>query len=455
MDFYDSVANHNAEISDKDGNLLFYFNGCRIVDSTFQLMENGDSINFGKTWRGYCDTWSRYPGSQNSIVLPDPGNEEKGRNGYYVIHKRQELVSVPNIEVSIPELLYTYIDMSGNNGRGTVAIKNKVFFKTTDIVSGYLSACKHSNGRDWWLVQMQDDTNVYFKILLTKDTIMAVDSQSIAESPIFNPYSGVGQAVFTPDGKKWITNGNDQCLIFDFDRTTGELSNLIRVMPQDSGIFYGVAVSPNSRFVYLSNDYDLFQVDLWADDIPGSLEHIAHIDSFPDPSYFWSKFGQAQLAPDCRIYIVSSGTNTYLHVINKPDEKGKACDFRQHSLHLPHLNFNNCIPNFPHFRMDEADICDPTITSMFGEAVWYRRDLDVFPNPSSGIFNIILPDAGCGTLVVLNLEGQVILQKDVSNVLPEVEIDISAHSNGSYFIEYYPEKSKERIFYGVQVVKIE
>lgn len=110
-------------------------------------------------------------------------------------------------------------------------------------------------------------------------------------------------------------------MIFDFDRETGLLSNLIRVMPQDSGIFYGVGVSPNSRFVYLSNDFDLFQVDLWQTIYLGSLEHIAHIDSFPDPSFFWSKFGQAQLGPDCKIYIVSSGTNTCLHVINKPDEK--------------------------------------------------------------------------------------------------------------------------------------
>ncbi|MFZ1703107.1 MAG: hypothetical protein WAT79_02110 [Saprospiraceae bacterium] len=335
VDFYDSVANHNAEISDKDGNLLFYFNGCRIVDSTFQLMENGDSINYGKTWQNYCPVWSRYPGTQNSIVLPDPGNEVGGRNGYYLIHKRQELEAKPYVHVSIPELYYSYIDMNANNGRGKVIKKDWSIFRTTNLVGGYLSACKHKNGRDWWLLQMTQETNVYFGILLT-ETGFSVDSQRIEEIPNFVPR--LGQSVFTPDGKKWITNGAvDECMIFDFDRTTGVLSNLIRVMPQDSGIFYGVAVSPSSQFVYLSNDYDLFQVDLWADDVPGSLEHIAHIDSFPD-YFFWSKFGQAQLGPDCKIYIVSSGTNNYLHVINKPNEKGKACDFRQHSVYLPNRN---------------------------------------------------------------------------------------------------------------------
>lgn len=452
-DMHDGVANHNAPISDRDGNLLFYFNGCRIIDSTFLLMDNGDSINYGKTWRGYCGNWSWYPGPQNSIVLTDPGNISDGNNGYYLIHKRQELISEPFVQVSIPELYYSYIDMNSNNGRGSVIKKDQVIFKTRDLVSGYLSACKHANGKDWWLIQMEQDTKMYFKILLTKDGFK-VDSQSIDESLIFTPGSGVGQAVFTPDGSKWITNSSyDESLIIDFDREDGMLSNLIRVMPQDSGIYYGVAVSPNSRFVYLSNDYDLFQVDLWANDIPESIEHIAHIDSFPD-YYFSSAFGQAQLAPDCKIYIVSSTTNNYLHVINKPNEKGKACDFQQHSVYLPHRNYNNCIPNFPHFRMDEAEICDPTITSMFGEAVWYRRDLEIFPNPSSGLFNIRLPDVGPGKLVVLNLEGQLVLQRDLSNVIPEVDIDISDHSNGSYFIEFYPDKSTERIFYSAKVVKL-
>lgn len=455
---YENVADHNAEISDLNGDLLFYFNGCRIVSGTSQLMDNGDSINFGKTWQNdYCGyNWSRYPGSQNSIILPDPGNE----NGYYLIHKQTELKYEPFLEVSIPELQYTYVDMSVNSGNGKVIEKNKAIFKTTDLVSGYLTACKHANGRDWWLIQIEDKTNIYFKILLTKDGFR-VDSQSIAESPVFTPWTGVGQSVFSPDGTKWMMfgdingplQGNGGALIYDFDRESGLLRNMQMVETQDSGGFVGCAISPNSRFAYLSDDYDLFQIDLWADDIQSSLTHIDHIDGFKDGN-IRSHFGQAQLAPDCKIYIVSSTTNNYLHVINKPNEKGKECDFRQHSLYLPNRNYNGSIPNFPHFRMDEVEICDPTITSLFGEAIWYRRAMEVSPNPSSGIFNIRLPDTGPGNLVVFNLEGQIIIQKDVSNVIPDVDIDISDHSNGSYFIEFWPDRSKERIYYGSKILKV-
>ena len=89
LDFYDSVADFNCEISDMDGNLLFYFKGCRVVDSTFQLMENGDSLDYGDTWDDFCGKWTRYSGSQNAIILPDPGNDNGGvGNGYYIIYKR-------------------------------------------------------------------------------------------------------------------------------------------------------------------------------------------------------------------------------------------------------------------------------------------------------------------------------------------------------------------------------
>ncbi len=455
---YDSVSKNNASISDKDGNLLFYFNGCRVVDSTFQLMNNGDSINFGPHWPVFCNNGeSLYPGAQNSIILPDPGNDDGdlNRNAYYVIHKRSELKTVPVLQIDITDLYFSYVDMNRNEGRGSVIEKNKSIFHTTKIVSGYLSACKHANGRDWWIVQMEQDTNIYFKTLLTKEGFK-VDSQIISESPIFTSNSSVGQAVFSPDGKKWITNNHyEGCLIYDFNRETGELSNLVRVNPDAIGVWHGVAVSPNSRFVYLSDDYDLFQVDLWDDDIPSSLEHIAHIDSFPDYT-FWSTFNFAQLAPDCKIYIVNGGTNNYLHVINKPNEKGKACDFRQHSVYLPIRNDNNCIPNFPHFRIDEDEKCDPTITSLFGEAVWYRRDLEVSPNPSSGVFTINLPAVGSGRLLILDLNGRVLFDKYVSIVLEEEYLDISKYKNGNYFLEFYPDiyMKNEHIFYGTQIVKI-
>ena len=87
------------------------------------------------------------------------------------------------------------------------------------------------------------------------------------------------------------------------------------------------------------------------------------------------------LAPDCRIYMNSLNGSFSYHVINKPNEKGEACDFVQQGIKLPAASSVGTLPNFPRFRVDEEDKCDPTITSVFGDNIYWRRDLVTYPNP--------------------------------------------------------------------------
>ena len=178
---------------------------------------------------------------------------------------------------------------------------------------------------------------------------------------------------------------------------------------------------------------------------------------------FANTFFLMALAPDCKIYMCSTNGNETYHVINKPDELGTACDFVQNGIKMPYYD-GGSMPNFPRFRVDEEEKCDPTIVSVFGDYVWYRRDLKLWPNPSSGIFNIELPDVGAGKIVITNINGQVLLEKDVSNIIPEVNINISNFPGGRYNVEFWPQKNiglkfqtsnSERVFYGGQVVLME
>ncbi len=148
----------------------------------------------------------------------------------------------------------------------------------------------------------------------------------------------------------------------------------------------------------------------------------------------------------------TNGNKTY-HVINKPDELGAACDFVQNGIKLPYEAGFGSMPNFPRFRVDEVEKCDPTIVSVFGDYVWYRRDIKLWPNPSSGIFNIELPDVGAGKIVVSNINGQVLYERDVSNIIKDERIDITKYPDGRYNVEFWPERmEKDRVFYGAQVV---
>jgi len=238
-----AMAENCVNICDKNGKLLMYSNGCAIADQTHNIMQNGDSINFGKAWQDFCPYKYSvgYPVAQNSLILPDPGNyDENGnqvKNGYYLLLKRTELLFHPYLHTWCPGVSYSYVDMNANNGKGKVTKKNKLIFQTKSLTQGYMTACKHANGKDWWIVQIKQDTNIFFKILLTKDTIMVVDSQSIGNFKFYRD-NNLGQAVFTPDGSKWVAfNSKEKAIILDFDRSTGELYNLRQVNPQDSGQF--------------------------------------------------------------------------------------------------------------------------------------------------------------------------------------------------------------------------
>ncbi len=447
------ILGNNASISDAEGNLLFYTNGCAVMNKDYQIMPNGDSINggewFDKLWK-HCS--QGYPGTQDVLILPDPGNE----NGYYLLHKPNILNTGPG--GTYLNLNYSYINMSLDNGKGDVTIKNKTF-DTNSLLSQYLSAIKHENKRDWWLIQPVINDSSYLTFIIHENGINEKLRQNTHQYFDRSRSSASGTARFSPDGTKYaIYNYYDQLHVYDFDRSTGIISNhkKIEIYPPNeidrSKIKIGsVEWSQNSRFIYCAPWDNLHQVDLWENDPQDAVRLIDTYNGTVDP--FETNFALLVQGPDCRIYLSPRGGQYSIHVINKPNELGTACDFVQNGIKFQYPN-GGTLPNFPRFRVDEVDKCDPSITSVFGETVYYRRDIEVYPNPSTGLYTIKLPEAiGNANLVVTNINGQVIFKKEINNSVIE-EIDITNMPTGRYNIEVYPVDNVERLFYGRQVVKI-
>ena len=88
-------GSNNSIISDAEGNLLFYTNGCAIANREHQMMPEGDSINAGEffdiVWQGDCRFG--YPGTQDIMALPDPYFDQ----GYYLISKPRIYLSLIHI----------------------------------------------------------------------------------------------------------------------------------------------------------------------------------------------------------------------------------------------------------------------------------------------------------------------------------------------------------------------
>ena len=136
----------------------------------------------------------------------------------------------------------------------------------------------------------------------------------------------------------------------------------------------GFAISPNSRWLYLSLNNGLYKFDLSADPIKPTQELVATYEPFNDP--FPTKFLWSFLAPDNKIYIVTTSGSRTLHVIHKPDEPGTDCAFEQHGIRLPCHNARS-LPTFASYRLGPLDdsSCD-TLGLDNVPVAWFRYEHD-------------------------------------------------------------------------------
>ena len=177
-------------------------------------------------------------------------------------------------------LRYSNVDMNLNNGLGAIVEKKQDI--VIDSLSGDgLTACRHANGRDWWVIMPQLSGYAYYLFLLTPQGVQDMGMQFIGD--YIAPK--LGQSVFTPDGRHYVRfhviDGSPKCPldIYDFDRCTGELSNFKRVWIDQLAPIAGLAVSPNSRFAYCFTGNALYQYDMELD----TTIHIDDYDGFADP----------------------------------------------------------------------------------------------------------------------------------------------------------------------------
>jgi len=343
----------NASICDSTGSLLFYTNGIFIANTINEPMQNGDNLEIG-SYHDNPSIWGQLL-VQGSLILPVPESE----NLYYLFHAPLDVGGYPTQYSS--KTYYSVIDMTLDNGRGAVIEKNVVAIDDI-LYPGYITATRHANGRDWWIVVRRYYTGEYYRLLIHPG---GVENLGIQDAGPGLPHPGVGQAVFSPDGTKYANyqtvtiEGGSFLDIYDFDRCSGTFSEPVRINHIDSAWAAGVAISPNSRYLYASSFVKIYQYDLWAENIGASKDTVAIWDGFFVPPVFATTFFLAQLAPDGKIYISANNSVPYLHVINNPDLPGANCDVCQHCVELPTYNAFS-MPNFPNYRLGalEGSPCD-------------------------------------------------------------------------------------------------
>jgi gliding motility-associated-like protein len=312
-----------SSISDAEGNLLFFSNGMRLWGSGFFEIING------------TDLYGSLGATQSAIFIPAPNNVNK----YFIF---------------TADFYYPDIPQYNNHGiRYSVIEKTNYQWEVTDeknqlILSENaqkLTAVKHANGQDYWLLTHGFGVNnggKYFAYLITEN---GIDPNNVVTSNVGYFHDGTssdnnnaGYMKISIDGKKIalvIPSENGVIEVADFNSATGEVSNAIN----NEGTFFnmplGIEFSPNSKLLYVSTnpkpqsqgDKNSYILQFNLDQLDFSSYHILEELSINDNG----RFGALQLGPDGRIYAARGGVSLSpfekLGIIYNPNRFGTACNY--------------------------------------------------------------------------------------------------------------------------------
>ena len=397
-----------ANISDINGSLLMSSNGYFIADATGDTMLNGSGINPGQFTEDYKT--DGLPMIYGNIILPMPDDSNK----YVLFHLVPDYTSPI---LAALKIYYTIIDISLNNGFGAVVSKNNIAL--TGSFGWSLAACKHSNGRDWWVIAMSDSGIVANKFLLSPNNIQFINSQNLALSgwSIWG-----GQPTFSPDGSmfafshsKTIGNGKYplDIRLFDFDRCNGNFTSKMYSMLGDSAGGFAISFSSNSKYLYISSAERIYQFDTTNPNIFSTKTTVAINDTFLSaPPVFYTNFIESYLAANGKIYFSSGSSVLDLHEMNYPDSAGTACDVQLHNVHT------NCffigVPNHPNYYLgcDTTQINCPCLTGIDNLSQHNFR-FRIYPNPVTAnnlSIGYLLPQNTKGLFQIFDINGKVVFK---------------------------------------------
>lgn len=415
----------NASIAYEDGKLRYFTDGFRIYNEKQKVIQNGDSINYGRIWRDYSPI---YPTGFNHYFIPFPGKEKTQTALFnFTVNYYPDFI---NRYTFIPYFKYSQIKFDATVQNDVVSIKDSIISEG-DFIETHMAVTKHANGRDWWIIMEDYLSNNHRVYLFDTSGIRLYSNQKIGVPA--DSFDWTGNSIFTPDGEMFIKYLRGyQIQIFDFDRCLGILSNP-RIVINKSTLFKDacyLSVSPNNQFLYLNSDSIIWQYDLFAKDINSSETIIGEWDGYLFENKLTTSFFQSSLALDGKIYVSCRSSSIYLHVINNPNEKGLNCNFQLRQVELPAFMYGS-LPKPPNYNLfaKKMSTCDTLLTSTSNN---FNDEISIYPNPVYNYFKIGSDLPSYLYVRLLDLMGTIVkeYQKNYNNYY-----DVSDIPAGIYFIQ--------------------
>jgi len=292
-----------ASIANSNGQLQFYTDGSTVWNRNHTIMSNGAGLN------------GSFSSTQSAIIVQ-----------------------------------YSEVDMNLDGGLGGITTNKNILLLTPVLEK--LTAVKHANGNDIWVIAHKNGSAEFYAYLVTNTGI-----QTLIITDIGFSYSGVsysdnaGYMKVSPNGQRLamvFPRFNNGLQLFDFNNTTGVITNHINVYDVPiSSRPYGIEFSPSGDILYVSGLDGLAQFDIT---LPNAFDIIWSV-TFLSNEITNNEWGALQLATDGKIYITRAALDGFpnintLSVINNPDVIGTGCDFQQDVIPLGSGIAKNGLPPF-------------------------------------------------------------------------------------------------------------
>lgn len=361
-----STSVFSATYSDWGGRPLLFSNGFRVYNGQSQQMEGAYGLNPS------IHDIQNYPSYfvfKCGFFLAQPGDS----NIVHLIHldfdRHPAFPQEYNFFTGV-NLLVTTLDLKGQKALAVNQL----------LISGVLqspAATRHANGRDWWILVTEAESNKHHRFLLSPKGFEGPFTQTagINPGPLTLENGNIIGSTFSPAGDQYIDlNSQSGFGVYDFDRCTGLLSNERRVDYLNTeyrftGAGSSAEFSPDGRFLYVSNTHFLsrfgaafppssvgyfIQYDLAAPDLALSGDTVNVIDPGRDlyDRKTSDQFLGTATGPDGRIYITYLG-GSYC-TVQYPNRKGKAALFRYDNPDFKN-NIYRGIPYLPNYRLGPLD----------------------------------------------------------------------------------------------------
>ncbi len=301
------------------GRLLFYTDGERVWDARHRKMPNGRDLGGSQN------------SSQSALVARLPGQDSL----WYIF--------TTDFQGGDQGLRYSVVSMTRRDGLGDIIRRNELVFSP---VAEKLTAVRHANGQDVWIIAHRWQSPQYLAVLLTANGLQQPPVLSTAGTA----HAGAGRQAIgylraAPDGRHLaaaLWKDANKFEVLDFDPANGQVFGRIALESYPEA--YGVEFSPDGSKLYGTSRDDASGSVVWQFDLrPGPGSDAAQYYVIVGHSKS-KKIGALLRGPDGKIYLARDGAK-FLGVITDPNKPGPASTFLDDGLALPEGRSRLGLPN--------------------------------------------------------------------------------------------------------------